>query len=109
MYSKNGQSTLRVEVTTEGPRAVVSLRTQNRASAEDIDALEDRLREITEAADAAAYYQMVLRRSSRLRDQSGLGLARVYAEAQSQMSVEREADDSVTVLATTYVDLEEGP
>jgi hypothetical protein len=107
MYSRNGKSTLRVEVRTEGPRAIVSLRTHNQATAEDIEALEGRLREIHEATDPAAYYQMVMRQSSRLRDRSGLGLARIRAEAGSQMSFERESDDSVTVLATTYVDLAE--
>jgi hypothetical protein len=107
-YSTNGESSLHVEVATDGPRAVVSLRTRNQASPEDIEALSGRLREIQEAPDAFAYYQMVMRRNSGLRDKSGLGLARVFAETQTQMSMQREADDCITVLAQTCFDLSEG-
>jgi hypothetical protein len=97
-----------VEVGTEGPRTVVSLSTSNQTSRSNAEELEARLREMSAVSDSAEYYQMVLRRSTRLRDQSGLGLARILAESESKLSMEREADGRVTVMAKTYVELEEG-
>jgi anti-sigma regulatory factor (Ser/Thr protein kinase) len=106
-YSTNGESSLRLEVAPDGPAAMVSLITRNQATTSDIEALEQRLAEMSEVTDAFGYYLMVLRRSGPLRDRSGLGLARVFAEAETEMSMQRDPDDTVTVTARTRIDLGE--
>lgn len=84
-YSIDGETRTLLEVTSE-PRAAVSVCTWNRAGAEDISRLGEIFREMARQPDVGAYYQDVMRRSATRTEGSGLGLARIQAEAEMALS-----------------------
>ncbi len=71
----------------------VSIRTWNRCSERDRDNVAAILREMDESADPFEYYQSVMRRNAKRREGSGLGLARVCAEAEMRISSEVNGDE----------------
>jgi len=106
-YSPDGQATVRIEVDAQrGSSAHIRIRTKNRAGPEDTAFIRRTVSEMRKSADRNLYYLDVIRRNARRSDGSGLGLARIYAEAEMKVSV-RSARGTVTVTAETDVELSE--
>jgi hypothetical protein len=83
---------------TEYRRLIVS--TRNYSSLADELVLQRDIAGIRAAADPLAHYQALMRETARRGDRSGLGLARVRAEAEMQLDTYA-ANGMVTVVAHT--------
>jgi hypothetical protein len=100
-YSSDGTSSFEVEIGERDGGALVRLRTRNSAAPENRDGLERLLKRLGEAADPLAVYDELVASSPR-RTGSGLGLARIRAEA--EMSVTLVAEGRlVTIVAERAV------
>lgn len=106
-YSRDGRASVRIEVTNEGSRARVRIRTRNRASPEDAALIRRTIAEMS-ATDANVYYLNLMRKNASRLDGSGLGLARIHAEAEMDMSVACGRNGTITVSAETEVMLAHG-
>lgn len=101
-YSSDGHSEMSIGVRRRDGGLDVAIDTRNRASAERATGLQAQLDELAAAPDVAAYYQVLMRRSAKRTEGSGLGLGRVSAEADMKLSC-RIADDTVHLYArATY-------
>jgi hypothetical protein len=74
----------------------------NETTPEHIERLKVRISEIARAEDPFAFYQTLMRRSSKLRDESGLGLARIRAEGEMNLGLEIDGN-TVTIIAKTLL------
>lgn len=90
------------EVLVEIVEDVLSVKTWNRSSRERLSSLVTAIEEMNAVKDADAYYQEMLIRSSKRTEGSGLGLARIRAEAEMQLQYEL-IEDRVCILATSPV------
>lgn len=99
-YSTDGEATIRIEVTATC--AAIRIRLWNRTRKEHISILHERFEEMLQLSDPFVYYQCLLERTAKLKEGSGLGLARLRAEADMQLSCEIE-DDRVCIVADTFV------
>jgi hypothetical protein len=88
-YSCDGHTTLRIEVTEGRRRARILL--SNTASPDRMADLHARFAEMATFADADAYYQAMMERSMKSEDGSGLGLARIRAEADMTLALTSDA------------------
>jgi anti-sigma regulatory factor (Ser/Thr protein kinase) len=100
-YSTDGETTIRIEVTATC--AAIRIRIWNRTHREHIGILRERFEEMVQSPDPFAYYQLLMGRTAKRRDGSGLGLARLRAEADMELSCEIE-DDRVCIVADTHVE-----
>jgi hypothetical protein len=100
-YSRDGRAKVRIEVSGEGERVWVRIRTRNRASTEDAAHIRRTIEEMT-SMDANVYYLNLMRQNASRSDGSGLGLARIHAEAEMAMSVVCKKG-TITVSAETEV------
>ena len=92
-YSVDGQSTIRISVEAAEPStAEVSIETRNRTTPEAIATLRNLLAEMHAAPERDAFYQTLLRRNALRDDGSGLGLGRIFAESEMDLSCEFESD-----------------
>ncbi|HSY20719.1 MAG TPA: ATP-binding protein [Polyangiaceae bacterium] len=97
-YSVDGRSTFAIEVGVDGDSFMLRIRVKNRATPERAHEVLRVIREIGELGDPLEMYQTFVRRCAKARDGSGLGLARIVAEA--EMRVYGEVDgDEVTIVA----------
>jgi len=93
LYSHDGNSSIRVGVRVEpGGGTRVTTDTRNRASADNIGAVRASLDALAAAPDPSAHYQTLMRTAANRSDGSGLGLARVRAEADMAIKYEIEED-----------------
>ena len=100
-FSVDGVTTLQVNVTKDDGVEYVTLTTRNRSSSEHIEVVRRIVGELANAQDPFAHYQSLMRASA-LRDEgSGLGLGRVAAECEMELSCRVEQDDLVIVKAVT--------
>jgi hypothetical protein len=97
-YGTGGETRLSVEFDRVVNR--VAIRMWNGASETHIETLKRNVKELSEAPDAFAHYQEVMRRSAKRTNGSGLGLARIAGEAEMALSVTTE-DGHVCVTAQT--------
>ncbi len=102
-YSNDGETALRIEVDQKPRPWDVRVRTWNRTTAAHRGVLEQRFRRFTEATDINALYQELMLEASKRDEGSGLGLARICAEAEMTLAFELEADQ-VCVIAHTTVE-----
>jgi hypothetical protein len=103
-YSIDGETTIRIEVALPSEvRRTVRIRLTNRAEARHVAELEEILDGARQAGDADAFYQTVIARSAKRRDRSGLGLARICAEGEMEMSYQVLEGDRVVIDAVTRV------
>ena len=105
-YSRDGRAKVRIEVSGLGDRcdrARVRIRTRNRATAEDAEHIRRTIDEMM-SMDPDVYYLSLMRRNVSLAG-SGLGLARIHAEAEMAMSVRCAKNGIITVSAETEVSL----
>jgi hypothetical protein len=100
-YSTGGGSRLHVEVDPAVPRAL-SISVVNQADPRHIPGLRETIDELSSAADPSDVYQRYLLRAATRDTGSGLGLARIFVEA--DMSVQLElSDDSICVKAVAML------
>jgi hypothetical protein len=97
-YAADGETSVRVEVHAE----YLAVRTWNRASPERIAELVERIDALRDSDDPARYYLTMMEETAFRSDGSGLGLARIRAEADMTITYELEAD-SVCVQARVLV------
>ena len=83
-YASDGETGVRIELDD----VKLTVKTWNRASPERVAELVSIIDEMNRAPDADAYYQVLLERTAYRTDGSGLGLARVRAEAEMDVSYE---------------------
>ena len=98
-YATDGETTIRVDVGSD--RSRIQIRLANRAGPDHLAELTRRFREMDACADPFIYYQMKMVETMRRRGGSGLGLARLRAEADMTLSLNVEGD-RVCLLADTY-------
>jgi len=85
-YSIDEKTSLRIDVTTRAGTTVVTVTTKNRADAPNLAALRVTLDEVIAAPDPQAHYLVLMRRTAKRTDGSGLGLGRVRAESEMDLS-----------------------
>ncbi len=96
LYSRDGNTTIRIGVLKQDKSIRVTIQTRNRASTDNIAVVRKNLDVIASAADPNQLYQELMRETAKRLDGSGLGLARVRAE--SEMSLSYEIRDDVVHL-----------
>lgn len=99
-YSTDGETTIRIEVTATC--AAIRIRIWNRTAREHLGVLRACFAEMLQFSDPFVYYQRLMERSAKRKEGSGLGLARLRAEADMELSCEID-DDRVCIVADTYV------
>ncbi len=99
-YSTDGETTIRIEVTTNCE--AIRIRIWNRTQRENLGVLRAHFEEMLQFPDPFVYYQRLIERSAKRKVGSGLGLARLRAEADMELSCEID-DDRVCIVADTYV------
>ena len=102
-YSKDGETTIRIEVAASGSPRTVTILLRNRAEDSHIAAIREIVDGVAAAKDAFAYYQQLLLAKAKRREGSGLGLARICAEGEMAITLTVQNEDTVELLATTYV------
>ena len=101
-YSKDGETTIRIEVSTTTPK-IVKIALRNRAEPANIAAIREILDGVNKAEDSFAFYQSLIQAKSKKREGSGLGLARICAEGEMKVTYEVLEDDMTIIEATTSV------
>jgi hypothetical protein len=91
-YSEGGQGSVEVELTQRDGHSYVQVSTRNRASRKQRETLQQLIGELRRADDPLAYYDSVIVKSLR-SEGSGLGLARIRAEADMDVALSIEGDD----------------
>jgi len=103
-YSSDRWVSLRLSADRPGDdgegSAEITLR--NESTPENLAHLQETVNEIAQAGDAMMKYQEMLRRSSRRRDGSGLGLIRIRAEGEMSVSVTIEGNQAQTIAKVDY-------
>lgn len=94
-YSVDGVSSIHLGVVRREDGTEISVRTRNRSSPGDRASAAAIVDEIKAAPDAFSYYQQVMRKNARRLDGSGLGLARVWAEAEMTLDARVERDELI--------------
>lgn len=95
-YSIDCRSELVISLHRVGTQYVVTIRTKNRATDERLTKVRAALEEVVRAEDPAALYNELVRRAAKRRDGgSGLGLGRIRAEADLELSYAIEGDTVV--------------
>jgi hypothetical protein len=88
-YSDDGETRIRVEVLNPDPKSqVAAIRTWNLATPDDVAAVKSLFQEMTSNTDPFHHYQALMRRTAKVVGGSGLGLARVRAEAEMELTYE---------------------
>ncbi len=104
-YSKDGETRIRVEVLNADPRSqVAAIRTWNMATPDHVEAVKTLFKEMDSNADAFNHYQTLMRRTAKVVGGSGLGLARVRAEAEMELTFEVQ-DGILSVGAKTRAEI----
>jgi hypothetical protein len=101
-YSSDGNAFMRVEVTPQGKQRNVEVLTRNRTSPERFAELRRRVDEMARYTDPFDYYRFAMERSCLEAVGSGLGLARILAEGEMTISLEREGDE-ISLIARTQL------
>ena len=104
-YAASDEAEVSVAVSGDRLRRKVVVTTRNRASREHLDAAARHLDELMAAPDAVAHYQQLIRRTAREHG-SGLGLARVRAEAVMAM---RHVIEGETICIQADLEVESRP
>jgi hypothetical protein len=97
-YSAGGMCELSVEVSSEESNRVVRIETSNEVGADEVEQLERFLVELQDAPDPVAFYDRTIQASAKRRQGSGLGLARIRAEGEMELS-HRIAGGRISIVA----------
>ena len=87
-YAISGEILVRIEI-VDGS---ICIHTENRADTRHIDSLRQAFSEMQQKDDAMEYYLELMSRTAERTDKSGLGLGRIWAEADMTLSLETRAD-----------------
>lgn len=90
-FSQDGTACLLIDVTPGDPSSV-TIRTTNRASAENCAIVVDQLDQMRAISDPFTFYLTAMRETARRAQGSGLGLARVFAEGSLDLDCSIEGD-----------------
>ncbi|HEY2407918.1 MAG TPA: ATP-binding protein [Polyangiaceae bacterium] len=107
-YSSAGETSIDIELAERAGQSFIRIRTRNSSTPERIATLREVLDEIHDAADPTALYYDFLTRSAKRQDASGLGLARIRAEAEMELKY-HVVGDQVTIEAETPVEAKRDP
>jgi hypothetical protein len=106
-YSSDGRSHFEIELVALGGENVVRIRARNRTTPERAAELQRLVAEIAGSSDPFQMYQQFMRRSAMRQDGgSGLGLARIRAEAEMAVRCDVTGDE-VTIVVEGPVALAE--
>jgi hypothetical protein len=100
-YSKDGETTIRIDVDQEATPKRVRIVLRNRAEPANIAAIRDVLDGVEKASDPFAYYQQLIVLKAKKKEGSGLGLARICAEGDMRVRYEVVDQDVAVIEATT--------
>lgn len=100
-YSSDGKSSIRIAVKRDEKGVFATIVTQNRTDQGHVSELEALLAEIRGGTDRSSVYQAMMRRSATREDGSGLGLCRIHAESEMDLSCELN-DGLVSVRASAH-------
>jgi hypothetical protein len=100
-FSVDGVSSIHLGVVPLEHATEVSIRTWNRSSERDRANVAAIVGEMKDSSDLFEYYQQVMRRNAKRREGSGLGLARICAEAEMSLSCEVKGDELCLVARAT--------
>ena len=103
-YSIDGETRIRIEVQSDAVPSHVAIKTWNRASEKHLDSVQKLFDEMNASTDAFSHYQKLMRRTAKIAEGSGLGLARVRAEAEMELTFEID-DGFLAVEAQTRAEL----
>lgn len=103
-YSSDGATYMSVEMRCHEKKKYLSIRTENRATQERILAVRDTINTIRAAADPLELYRDMIR-SSVERKNSGLGLVRIYVEADCKLHYEV-VGDAIAISAQASIEPE---
>jgi hypothetical protein len=106
-YASSGPATLRVSVDTFTRHAWIAL--SNQSDAAHIEDLEKQFAEMATSSDPVNYYCEMMRRHSKRKDVSRLGLARIQAEGNMRLSLATTAAGVVTIRAESPPAVQEQP
>ncbi len=99
-YSVDGETSIKIELVTEVDEITIHI--SNRTNPAHLSDLRARFDELTKFEDPFVYYQRMIERSAKRTDGgSGLGLARLVAEAEMKLACEVDGD-RVTIVANTH-------
>jgi len=107
-YSVDNETALRIEVDHDKTPSEICVRTWNRTSLEHRATLERRFERLAKSTDAFGAYQELMKVAAKRVDGSGLGLARVRAEADMSLAFELD-DDQVCIIARTTAEPQVAP
>jgi hypothetical protein len=91
-YALDGITSVRIGVTRVAAGALVSIVTKNRASESHLASVRKMLDEIKAAPDPQAHYLVLMRRTAKRTDGSGLGLGRIRAETDMHLDYRIDGD-----------------
>jgi anti-sigma regulatory factor (Ser/Thr protein kinase) len=91
-YSADGQSSIRIGVRRVGDSVKATIETRNKTMQANQAELSALLEEMRTTQDRLSFYQVLMKRSSKRQDGSGLGLGRIHAESEMDLSCELEGD-----------------
>lgn len=100
-YGSTPELGLEFELERESDRSIVRLRTRNSAAPEQLREVKRRVSELKAAADPIAYYDQLIRSTAPMIGMSGLGLARIRAEAGLDVDCTVEGGEVSIVVQTT--------
>jgi two-component sensor histidine kinase len=91
-YSRDGETTIRIEVMPQGDQHRIIIQLRNRAELAHIHAIREVVDGVARADDAMGFYTALIARKAKERRGSGLGLARICAEGEMQVSYDAQGD-----------------
>lgn len=104
-YGSTPEVGLEFELERNEQHSIVRLRTRNTAEPQQLEEVSRRVRELRTAADPVAYYDGLIRATAPVQGVSGLGLARIRAEAGLDVDCTVEGQQvSIVVQATMRSD-----
>lgn len=99
-YAIDGETGVRVEVIDD----LLTVSTWNRTDPAHLADLTARIDRMNSCANADEYYQLMLNETAYRTDGSGLGLARILAEAEMVISYEIVSNNQVHIRASTRLE-----
>jgi hypothetical protein len=91
-YSTDGRTSITIRLNRTPVEVGVIIDTRNRTNDAHLGSVREAIDELGAAPDADAHYQVLMRRSAKRTDGSGLGLGRIRAEGDMALSYSIEAD-----------------
>jgi hypothetical protein len=99
-YSSDGETHIRLEIRSPGRAPTIEIRTRNRTPADMAAALSAKIARMNAIGDPFRFYQALMRERAGDDMRGGLGLGRIAAEAEMELSC-RVDGDTVEVRAWT--------